>query len=412
MGREPPTQNPAQESGRVASWVEGRPSWVWPVSLFIVFVATFTPTAKWEMSEVNVDAVATALPAWSLTQRGTLALPEGAAVNPWVIETPNGYFSNRPPGTWLVALPAYLLFGSPVFSTVPSTATAVVVTAAALVLLFMVLRQLIPVTGALSATVAFAFGTSTWGISAAELWPHGPGQMLVAAALLALAAGRPIAGGTYLGLGIITRPVAALFAAVAGLGMTIRRRTVEWRWMLSVGGLSMVALLGLMLYNQAVFGSFGVSGGYGDGFEEQLTGMPWGMYLANLSEMFLGPRNGILFWSPMVVVGVIGAALNWQRIPRWAKVAALGGLVYLLVHARLNRASGGLAFNYRYPLEPLMLAAPMLAAGALHWVKGHSIRSNVLLATVLLSCAMQVLYVFTLDCVPVGPEELLCTVGL
>jgi hypothetical protein len=401
-----------QDNAQPKSAIGNGAQWVWPLAVFLFFVAAFSPTAKWEMSEVNVDAVASSLPAWSLTQRGTLALPEGATVNPWVIDTPNGYFSNRPPGSWLVAIPAYLVFGSSLFSTIPSTATAVVVTAAALTLLFMVLRQLMPVTSALASTVVFAFGTSTWAISAAELWPHGTGQLLAASSLLALAAGRPLAAGVHLGLAIVTRPVTALFAAVAGLGMAIRRRAVEWRWLLGVGGLSMIALLGLMTYNQGVFGSFGVTGGYGDAFEEQLTGMPWGLYLANLSDMFLGPRNGILFWSPVVLVGLIGAAMSWQRIPRWAKVAALAGLIYLLVHARLNRASGGMALNYRYPLEPLMMAAPMLAIGANAWFASGGWRRRLLVVSVIFSVIMQAFYVFALDCVPIGPDESLCGVRL
>jgi hypothetical protein len=47
----------------------------------------------------------------------------------------------------------------------------------------------------------------------------------------------------------------------------------------------------------------------------------------------------------------------------------VGGLLYLLVQLKANRFSGGeFFFSYRYPLEALTAAAPLLALAYAGWV--------------------------------------------
>jgi hypothetical protein len=82
------------------------------------------------------------------------------------------------------------------------------------------------------------------------------------------------------------------------------------------------------------------------------------------------------------------------------------------VHARLNRASGGLAFNYRYPLEPLVMMAPLLALGAVAWVRRGATTRLLVFAGAAVSVFLQALYVFTLTCEPAGPGQLLCSLRI
>ena len=121
----------------------------------------------------------------------------------------------------------------------------------------------------------------------------------------------------------------------------------------------------MVVYNRAVFGMWTLRGGYGAQFTTgAIERFRFLDYLANVWEMFVGLPNGVLTTTPIIGVAVVGAGFAWKEIPGWAKSMALAGVGYLLVHAALNRASGGAVVFYRYPLEPIVLAAPLLALGA------------------------------------------------
>jgi hypothetical protein len=377
------------------------------------FSAVYATTAIWEESEVNVDAVAAALPAWSLAAHGTIDLPASALVNPWVIDRPDGNFSNRPPGNFLVAVPAYLVAGAPEsFSNAPATATAVVLTAAAMAVLFLTLTRLTSDRAALLAVIVVGFGTATWPISSAQLWPHGVGQLAAAVGLFGLATDRYLLGGLGFAGGLLVRPPTAIFSAITGLWISADAAPRRWRPVLSIGLTSFASLGLLMLYNKVVFGALSVSGGYPTRYSGSLASMPWSDYARYLLEMFGLPRNGLFVWSPIILVALFASLREWKRAPAWAKASLIAGLVYLIVHARLNRASGGLAFNYRYPLEPLVLMTPLLTLGAVAWVRRGGTTRLLVFAGAAVSVLLQALYVFTLTCEPAAYGQSLCSLGI
>jgi len=389
------------------------PRWVTACAVLLFFSAVYATTANWEESEINADAVAAALPAWSLAAHGTIDLPAGALVNPWVIERPDGNFSNRPPGNFLVAVPAYLVAGEPEsFSNAPATATAVLLTAAAMAVLFLTLTSLTSVQAAALAVVVFGFGTATWPISSAQLWPHGVGQLAAAVGLFGLATDRYLLGGLGFAGALLVRPPTAIFSAITGLWISADAAPRRWRPVLVIGLTSLASLGLLLLYNKVVFGALGVSGGYSPQFAGNLASMPWSDYARNVLAMFVLPRNGLFVWSPVILVALFASLREWSHAPAWAKASLIAGLVYLLVHARLNRASGGLAFNYRYPLEPLVLMAPMLTLGAVAWVRRGGTTRLLVVAGAAVSVLLQALYVFTLTCEPAAPGQLLCSLGI
>ena len=94
------------------------------------------------------------------------------------------------------------------------------------------------------------------------------------------------------------------------------------------------------------------------------------------------------------------------------KASLIAGFVYIVVHARLNRASGGLAFNYRYPLEPLVLMTPLLTLGAVDWVRRGGVNRLLVFASAVVSVLLQAIYVFTLTCEPTGPGQFLCSLQI
>lgn len=376
----------------------------------LVLGITFAMTAEWNDSIVNVDAVAAAAPAWSLTQHGILDLSSLPTSNPWIVEGPNGAFSNRPPGLWFTAIPSYLLLGDPEhFSTDPATVTAVVLTALAMGVLYLVLRRLVLPRQAVGSVVIFALGTSTWPISSMQLWPHGPGQLVAGLGILALAAGRNLVAASLFGGAVLIRPPTAVFPSVIGVGALKGGWRTGVRILLPLAASSALAVAALVVYNWAIFDVPTLSGGYSSTFRENLVSMGLDDYVANLLQMFVLPPNGLFFWSPVVLIGAIAAIEQRALIPSWSKVAAVAAVAYLLVHARMNRASGGLPFNYRYPLEPLMLAAPFLTIGAVEWFKAEGWKRIAILGSAALSIALQLVFLFTLTCVPNTPNEVLCS---
>lgn len=381
------------------------------VLLTTALVAVYAWTAEWDDSAVNVDAEAAAMPAWALARHGTIDLSQIETANPWVAPGPRGLLSNRPPGTYLIAVPAYLLFGGDDFSTDPATWTAISVTAAAMGVLYYALTRVVEGRVALVAAVSLALGTATWPIASTQLWPHGPGQLAAALAVLGLVRQRYVLTAPSLGAAILIRPPTAVFAAGVGIGELLQKREGRLQRFVLIGTVSALATLGLAIYNQRVYGRFGLSGGYSTSFEERLVSMQWSDYARNLLDMFVLPPNGLLLWTPLIAVGILAAARTWRSTPLWTRAAALSALLYLLVHARMNRASGGLPFNYRYPLEPLVLATPLLSVAIDRWRQSSERRQLLVFAAVAAGFVLQALYTFTLVCEPFDADNVICELG-
>lgn len=128
----------------------------------------------------------------------------------------------------------------------------------------------------------------------------------------------------------------------------------------------------MLAYNAVVFGAPSVSGGYPTDLVGGAVDRGVGWYVANVASAFVDADFGVFTWSPVVLMASIGAAIAWQGTPGWARVAAVGGLAYLVLQLALNGARGGYGFQYyRYPLETLMACAPVLYAGWRRlWVEG------------------------------------------
>lgn len=310
----------------------------------------------------NVDSIAAAAPAWRLATHGDLNLEQFEGL-PWIIETEDGFRSNRQPGVIAFGVPFYMGSDSTLSGRLPPLTPAAVAgavsAALAMATLQLAFRRLTSPTTAVVAALIGGTATATWRISADQLWPHGPAQLWLALGVLSLAAGWYFKSGLMLGLALLTRPVTAVAAATIGLayGTLVRRL----RPIVLIGAGATAGLLGLMTYNQIVFDSFSpTTSAYGDQFTSQAGAGGTTGYLSNLGGFFFHPANSLFLWSPFLLVLVFGIPRAWRAAPPWVRAAALSGVIYLLVHAALNRQSGGLQRNYRYPLEMLTLAAPLL----------------------------------------------------
>ena len=394
---------PSPRSDTGARARRGRAHLAW---LIVGFGLLYGLTATWDLS-ANVDAISAALPAWSLVMDGTIRLDRFAGLNPWIVESAIGFVSNRPPGLSALAVPAYALTRPEVFTNAPATATAVAAAVGALAVVYLVLVPLVDQRTALIATIVMGLGTSTWSVSADSLWPHGPGQLFAALGLLYLAPAREVRSGVALGAALLVRPVTAVSTGFIGIWEAWQQRS--WRPAFRLGVPACIALALLMGYNRFVFGSFSISGGYPADFADRLTTPDAGGWLSNIAAVFASPDVGLLVWSPVVAVAAVGTVAVWSSLPGWTRSAALGGLVYLLVHARLNRASGGLPFGYRYPLEPLVLLAPALTLGGVHIASLSRRLKGMLWVSIGVSVLFQLALVFLLECEDLPNTEVVCS---
>ena len=154
------------------------------------------------------------------------------------------------------------------------------------------------------------------------------------------------------------------------------------------------AFLGLALlvwYTWWVWGRLTIAGGYGDVFVNRALSGEWFAYLENLSGALFDPFHGLLTYSPFLIVLIPGLREGWRQAPDWAKGAAVGGVLYLLIQLKANRFSGGEGFTgYRYPLEMLAASGAILFLSYRHWVRERPLARLALWITISLAMILQV----------------------
>jgi hypothetical protein len=376
------------------SVVHARPRTV--ALLLVVLVLPIYLLTRVTPEQLNVDAEPAALPAWHLVQEGTIDLTGVDTDNPFVVDGEDGRrLSNRYPGLWLVAVPAYVLTGDARFSPEPATVTAVLLATAAIAVAYLLLRRLVPPPWALGAALVLAFGTPTWPISAEQLWPHAPAQLLLLGALLLLARQRPGGAGVLLGLSALVRPILGVVPAVFAVRALLGRRYREAAALALPAG---VAGAGLLLYGRWAFGELSLSAGQGDVFRDYTAHQSPVEYVANVASMLFAGTHGLLVWSPVVAFALLGLRRAWPEVPDWARTAAVAAVAYEAVHLRLSPADGGLPLDFRYPLEPITLALPALVLGARAALGHTELRRRLLVLTVAASVLLQGMMAVSYEC--------------
>jgi hypothetical protein len=326
----------------------------------------------------------------------------------WIVDSPSGPVAQYPPGAALIAAPLYAIGGGdleairivannrpdleqvpfPVPPLWPATLAAAVSTAVAAGLLGMALRPIVGRRWAIGVSLGFGLATAAWSIASEMLWSHGPGLLWVAAALLFVSRNRLWLAGAALGGAALTRPHLVVIALALGLTLWVVRRHLMPAVRIGVGAAG--GLLLLILYNFALFDRLTVTGGYGSSVSDQLMDADLLAYLANVWGALFDLSHGLIVWAPFLVVLLPGVPSVWEHAPDWVKGAAIGGVVYLLVQLKANRFSGGEGhFGYRYPLEALMAAAPLLALSAQRWVWPRALSRKILVVAMAFAAVAQ-----------------------
>ena len=375
----------------------------WLLPALVGLAALYAVTATWT-TPYNVDAYTNALQARSFADGSVLVDGYDDYVDPpyqgeltWLVRSPDGTTSQYPPGTALWAAPFYLFDTSveieqasvasdisdeqltfPVPSMVPAALAAVASVVVAMGFLGASLQQLVGDRFARGALAVAALGTGAWSIAADMLWQHGPAMMGISAGVYLASRERYALSGVGFAFAVLVRPHTAVIAAAVGLAIAIRRRRL--RPAVVMGATSALGLAGVVLYNRMVFGEASISGGYGNSFADRFADTPMDVLAGRVVGVFLDGQVGIFIYSPILVLAFLGLWRARRDTPDWALGAAIGGALYLLVQIRANRISGGVGFfGYRYPLEALMAAAPMLVIAVRSWMGDDELRRRLVL---------------------------------
>ena len=224
-------------------------------------------------------------------------------------------------------------------------------------LLFLLLRRRAGLGVALVLTIAYAFGTTTWGVSSQALWQHGIAELLVIATMLLLTGEcttpRVIAAGLLLGLIAANRPPDAVLAAALGLFALV------WgeRHRLALLAASAAPIVLLLLYNFRAAGN--ILGGYGVIGKARFFEHP---LLPGVAGLLVSPTRGLLLFSPFLLF-LVAARRYWpqRRDERLLTVMIVGGVVVqILLYAKTDWRSG-LSWGARYMTDLLPLLIWMLA---------------------------------------------------
>jgi hypothetical protein len=293
-----------------------------------------------------------------------------AAGAPYFLRRVGGrWVSDYPVGAALLALPVYvpaawgrMMAESPLVAELEKLSAALVVALSA-VAVYATLRELTPRGTTLLLTTAYALGSSSLSVSSQALWQHGASQLGLAVALYCLVRGRRSdrwvgLAGVPLAFAVVARPADLLLAAPVGLYVLLQHRRQLPAFLTSA--------LPPILFHLAYHAWY-----FGDPLRAQypLTdpaywSTPLGQGLAGL---LLSPGRGLLVYSPIFLLSLVGLALAWRRDgDRLLRGLGIGVLLTVLLHGRWTSWWGGWTFGPRLlaDLTPVLTLALYPLAGA------------------------------------------------
>lgn len=366
------------QSAPVRAWFV---RWSAPLLLVGAFVVYATTV---DLERSSADTYSAGLGAWTIATTGEpwiddLTEPTYDPGKTWTsVNERNGHLVvSRAPGPVAGVVPAELarraLTGSEKFSLAPQALTAAIVSAFAVLLLFLALRTRLQLLPSLVTSASFAFATPVWSISANAMWTHPITILGIAGMAYFAARERWWLVGTFGGVAVLGRLHTAVIVAVLGCGVAIAMRRPRITMQVALPSLAGVALASLWTF--WVYGRWSPTGGYQAATAQRITSGFSGngdSPVVNQLGMWISPGYGILIWTPVLLLLFPAVVRGWQQVPAWARLLPLGGLVYTVAQAQLNTFTGGDGFyGYRHGLEFLATVTPCVAfaaSGHLGWI--------------------------------------------
>ncbi len=278
----------------------------------------------------------------------------------WIVPTADGREAvGRAPGVIAAVVPAYALARPATVTPLPGGLTAALLSAVAVLLFFLVLRDPLGTRRALVGSGLLGLATPVWSVSADAVWPHTLTTVAIMGTAWAADRGRWWVVGVFGGVLLWGRLHAAAICAVVGLGVAWSRGRPGIAWRVATPSLAGLGLVSV--WTRWMYGSWDPTSGYRAGdFARGAVGHA--LDPLNYLGLLVSADRGLLWWCPMLLVVGPTAWRNRRELPDGSRWLAAGGASYLLSQAVLNRFSGGDHFyGYRTSLELVVCLAPALA---------------------------------------------------
>lgn len=378
------------------------------VAVFLPLAVIYLLTATWK-PPYDADTFTNAVTAYELGTYGDVFLERHEALNDdfyqgvvgWIVTARDTAASQYPPGAAVLAAPLYAIWptdSAPIARTVrgrdveyelppipPAAIAASLAAAAGVAALALAMSEFTSRQNAALAAYTLGLATGVWSVAADKLWLH-TGSVLYLGVALWLSSAFYLTSGLGFGMAILTRP----HNLAVGLGTAIGRfiDTRSWRVLARMFAGIGIGLAALVAFNYLVFDNASITGGYRIRVGSFAT-RGNGNVVANVFGGFFDLSRGLFPLSPFLLALLPGIPAAWRAAPSWARGAAAGGLLYYAVQLYSNRFSGGSGFwGYRYPIEMLVAATPLLALAYFEWVAPRARAKRVFIVLLAISIAL------------------------
>jgi len=341
----------------------------------------------------NGDPTPTIFVAMSVLKDGDLYLDElhnYVQYNkmPYYLSEKRGHvMSNYPVLPGLMAVPVFVPgvafdmirpeYGDPSWRFFSKTSGSVY-TALSVMILYLALRRLIPVSGAAVCSLAYALGTASWPISSQSLWQHGPSCFCWMVLLYSLVrANQTDEKHVYrwLMLAGLASGLAVGCRLISLAAMPLVLLTVVLRWRVRGAAVYLACILPILIvlfsYNFYFFETW--NGGLAEVLElrwylDRVKGGVWETpFLVGVAGNLVSPSRGLLIFSPFLVFSVWGMVRVWkEKDPSFGIYRVLMWIpfVLLLIFGKYTVWWGGNAhYGPRYQIEMLPVLVFFMGLG-------------------------------------------------
>ncbi len=243
-------------------------------------------------------------------------------------------------GAALTALPVYGLLN--LFTDIASNhflwwhaakLLAAALIALSAVLIFLSMRRFVSLHAAFFGALAFGLGSCAWSISSQALWQQTPAMFFLALGAWCLFGSEerkhfPLYCGAALGAAALCRPTGVFAVICVGLYFLVvgRHDVRKYPLKYALGVLPFAAAI--WLYNDYYLGSpfTFAQGVVGQSISMGKTGSSdiWQTpFFVGLGGLLFSPSRGLLFFSPLLLLGFVGAGMLWHNPRKYAPLIPL-----------------------------------------------------------------------------------------
>jgi len=195
-------------------------------------------------------------------------------------------------------------------------------------------------------TFIFSMCTINLPLISQGLWQHGTVQLFLILAVIFYLKNNPFLLFLSLGFAILARPTAGIALVIFAVFLIINQRKriyPDFEFKYWVGGLFgiLIPFLFFIYYNNTFYQSL-----TNQGYASQLENSWLGNFPESFIGMFLSPSKGVLIYSPIFILSLIGFYYGYKN-HNLVKISFWIVLIHCLVLSKWKHWYGGYGFGYR-----------------------------------------------------------------